>query len=215
MSLASRIKELRVNLGLTQSELAGKLNLSTNSIFKYEKGLSVPSPANLFKIASLGETTTDWLISGKSSMHSMQKTDSDEFCYIPLYDISASTGHGLLNSTEGITEHLVFRKEYITRELHSNQADLAVIIAYGDSMIPAIHTGDILLCDRKKIKNLREGIYIIRIDDDLFVKNLQRLPGRQFKIYSTNSQDHLLVDADNPNIEIIAKVVWVGKNLSD
>lgn len=62
MTLGTRIKFLRKEANITQSELAKKLNLSFGTISKYEKDeISIPSET-LLKIANIFDVTTDYLL---------------------------------------------------------------------------------------------------------------------------------------------------------
>jgi len=215
MSLAERIKEVRKTAGLSLAELAKQLGLSSSAVLKYEKDQSVPPVGKLAKIAEIGNVTLDWLWKGNHIGTQKKSTsDLDEFYFIPRYDVNAAAGHGAFNDTENIIQYMAFRKEYINSYLRSSKIDLFIITAIGDSMTPVIHTGDVLLADKRKGSQLGEGIYILKIDGTLLVKNVQRLPGGNLKIYSTNAQySPITVAVDDPNVEIIAKVVWIGKSL--
>jgi len=214
VTFADRIKEVRKKLGMTQTDLANELGLTQNSILKYEKALSSPTTENIVKIARLGGVSADWLITGETIYTPIQQVDTDEFCYIPRYDVRAAAGHGALNHSEEIIQRMAFRKEFLKRNLGSQEGSLFVITAEGDSMLPVIHTGDILLCDKGRVNSIREGVFIVRIGNTLLVKNAQVLPGNQFELYSTNKQyKPLIVDVDNSDIEIIAQVVWIGKTI--
>lgn len=50
-TLGERIKRLRKNAKLSQEELASKCSLNRNSIYKYEKGTTIPKMAQIIKIA--------------------------------------------------------------------------------------------------------------------------------------------------------------------
>ena len=60
--LNDNIKTLRTAKGMTQSELAEKLNVVRQTVSKWEKGLSVPDAGMLIKLASALGTTTETLL---------------------------------------------------------------------------------------------------------------------------------------------------------
>ena len=60
--IAENITELRKNRGMTQIELAEKLNYSDKAISKWERGESVPDISVLKTIADLFGVTVDYLI---------------------------------------------------------------------------------------------------------------------------------------------------------
>lgn len=56
-----RIKELREKKGISQQALADVLDVTQQSIYKYENGLSEPSISTLKDIANYFETTIDYI----------------------------------------------------------------------------------------------------------------------------------------------------------
>ena len=60
--LKDRLKRLRQELGLTQEELAKKLNITRKSISAYETGRATPTPEMLKVIAEFFNVTTDYLL---------------------------------------------------------------------------------------------------------------------------------------------------------
>lgn len=65
--LSKRIKELRQEKNLTQRQLAEKANTTATSISAYEKGQKTPSIEVLCNIATVLETSVDWLCGNKVS----------------------------------------------------------------------------------------------------------------------------------------------------
>ena len=57
-----RIRELRIGLSMSQSDLADRVGVAQNTISQYENGLSELSMAVLFRIAQALETTSDYLL---------------------------------------------------------------------------------------------------------------------------------------------------------
>ena len=61
---SENLKAMRKAKGYTQEELAIKLNVTRQTISKWEKGLSVPDVDFLFKIADVLETNVGTLLGG-------------------------------------------------------------------------------------------------------------------------------------------------------
>ncbi|MBQ3527353.1 MAG: helix-turn-helix transcriptional regulator [Clostridia bacterium] len=61
--VAKNIAELRRDSGLTQLQLAEKLNYSDKAVSKWESGASIPDVAVLLSIANLFGVTVDYLLS--------------------------------------------------------------------------------------------------------------------------------------------------------
>ena len=58
----ARIKMIRQMLGLKQSDIAKKLNITIQSVKNYESGIREPSIKNLIALAHVLNVTTDWLL---------------------------------------------------------------------------------------------------------------------------------------------------------
>jgi transcriptional regulator with XRE-family HTH domain len=61
-TFGSRLLALRKKKGLTQEDVAVKLNVTAQAVSKWEKDTSMPDVALLASIAKLFETTTDYLL---------------------------------------------------------------------------------------------------------------------------------------------------------
>lgn len=60
--LGGKIKELRQERGITQTELAAKLNMSKQAVSNWENDNIMPSIEMLLKIADFFGVTTDYLL---------------------------------------------------------------------------------------------------------------------------------------------------------
>ena len=60
--LAERMKNLRIEKNLKQTEVAEALGLSISAYCRYEYGQREPSPTNLVKLAKLYQVSTDYLL---------------------------------------------------------------------------------------------------------------------------------------------------------
>ena len=65
--VAARIKLLRDQRGMTQTELAKRLGITRSSVNAWEMGISVPSTQDLVELARLFKVSTDYLLGVASS----------------------------------------------------------------------------------------------------------------------------------------------------
>src|SRR3546814_3137984 len=64
------------------------------------------------------------------------------------------------------------------RDLGADPRALSIIRVEGDSMAPTLNDGDDILVDGGDAAGrLRDGIYVLRMDDALMVKRVARAPG--------------------------------------
>lgn len=76
--LSKNLLNLRKQKGLTQLELANKLNYSDKSISKWEHGDAVPDIEVLKRIADFYEVTVDYLISDNSAKPELPPTEKSK-----------------------------------------------------------------------------------------------------------------------------------------
>ena len=62
-----RIQKLRKTQGMTQEQLAGKVNISTSTLAKIERGVQSPSIDLLVELSMLLGASLDYIILGKMS----------------------------------------------------------------------------------------------------------------------------------------------------
>jgi len=60
--ISERIRLLREKNGITQTQLAKRLNITRSSVNAWEMGLAVPSTITLVAIAQTFRVSTDWLL---------------------------------------------------------------------------------------------------------------------------------------------------------
>lgn len=66
MELYERLIELRKKAGLSQEDLAEKLNISRQAVSKWEIGQSNPDIENIIMLGAIYNVTTDYILLGKS-----------------------------------------------------------------------------------------------------------------------------------------------------
>lgn len=85
-TIAKNIQKLRQERGMTQLELAEKLNYSDKSVSKWERGESLPDIIVLKAVADLFEVTLDYLVeeehSGKQFTKEIMDRNYRRNCYI-------------------------------------------------------------------------------------------------------------------------------------
>ena len=62
MTYKERIKELRLSKGLSQMQLAIKLNMSQSAIAKWELGKTEPTASAIILLAKFFNETTDYIL---------------------------------------------------------------------------------------------------------------------------------------------------------
>lgn len=133
---------------------------------------------------------------------------------IPRLSVEASAGPGALASGEDHIAQFGFDPRWLKRLTHS-PTRLSAITVRGDSMQPTLIDGDDILVDQgDAAERLRDGIYVLRVDDALLVKRLARNPANgRISIRSDNPAYPSWEDCDPANMAVIGRVIWAGRRL--
>jgi phage repressor protein C with HTH and peptisase S24 domain len=110
---------------------------------------------------------------------------------------------------------MAFQARFVRELASGDPSRLSVISVKGDSMLPTLGNGDEILVDAADAgTRLRDGIYVLRLDDALMVKRLALNPAsRRLSIKSDNPAYPSWDDCDPAAVTIIGRVVWLGRRL--
>ena len=171
MTVGDRIKLRRQELGFSQTEVADKIEVSKQTLYKYENNIVTNIPSNKIELlASLLNTTPSYLMGWNDEI---TIADSDNIIPLPTtYTVpllgEIACGKPIL--AEENIEGMVKVPEYI-------QADFA-LRCKGDSMIGArILDGDIVYIRQQP--DVDDGeIAAVLIDNEATLKRVYKMPGR-------------------------------------
>ena len=88
---------------------------------------------------------------------------------------------------------------------------IAALTVEGDSMYPALSRGDIVVCDSCGWSG--EGIYVLRMNGDGYVKRLAKRPGKIVVISDNAKYPPHEESTENESIEIVGRVHCAIKQL--
>ena len=130
--------------------------------------------------------------------------------------VRASAGPGALPVSELAHPYFAFDERWLKALTASKQSDLSLIRVEGDSMAPTLNDGDDILVDRAGCKEaLRDGIYVLRVEDSLLVKRLAVHPfGRRVTVQSDNPAYPDRPDCGLDEIHCIGRVIWAGRKIA-
>ena len=134
---------------------------------------------------------------------------------VPRLDVGASAGPGATAEDGRMLGRIAFDGQWLRRLGVGGSADLSVIRVEGDSMAPTLADGDEILVDRGDgAGRLRDGIYVLRIEEALVVKRLALSPvAGRVAVRSDNPSHPAWPDCRLDAIDLVGRVVWVGRRL--
>lgn len=138
-----------------------------------------------------------------------------ELVHVPVLDVEASAGHGALAEMESKCAQFGFDEKWLRRLTASKATGLSIITVHGDSMEPTLHDGDEVMVDLNDGQSrLRDGIYVLRMDDMLSVKRVAIEPqGKRVSVLSDNSAYPSWRGLEKRTINIVGRVLWFGRAL--
>lgn len=131
------------------------------------------------------------------------------------HPVSVSAGPGAIVNEELGKPYLAFDERWLKSLTPTSPASLSIVRVEGDSMSPTLNAGDDVLVDPgDSAERLRDGIYVLRIDDALVVKRiaLNRL-GRRVTVQSDNPAYADWPDCAPCDIDPVGRVIWSGRRI--
>jgi hypothetical protein len=135
---------------------------------------------------------------------------------IKRHPVTVSAGPGAIVTEELGKPYFAFDERWLKSLTPSAPANLSIVRVEGDSMTPTLNAGDDILVDLGDAgQRLRDGIYVLRIDDALVVKRVALNPlGRRITIQSDNAAYPDWPDCGLDEINCIGRVIWSGRRVA-
>lgn len=217
----------RAELGLSQAEVGARaFGKADNAAFQALRRGSSPSAD---KLAALCQAVGwEFYFGPPRETRRIEHVtlDGRDFTHVPLHQASLAAGGGADNEGEDVIDHLAFRRAWLKR-IGVSASNAVLARACGDSMLPSIHCGDLLLIDRSK----REIPVRPRGPQDTRPAPIYALldgTGARVKRIERPNPDLIMLLSDNPSFppeilsdtkisppNIIGKVVWWGHTNRD
>ena len=130
---------------------------------------------------------------------------------VPRLMIGASAGTGAADGVEQASADMLFPPALL-RDLGAGRVSaLSLIRVEGDSMLPTLAEGDDILVDRDDgADRLREGVYVLRLEEGLLVKRIAVGPGGAVSVVSDNPLGPRWEAVDRADLRIVGRVIWAG-----
>lgn len=212
--LAARMRQC-TELAGSGDELSRLTAIPRRTLEYYLTGEREPKVARCVEIAKAVGVDIGWLASGEGDMRRgsapAAAPDTDQYAYVPLYDARCSAGHGCWTEGARVLTMLAFTS-YSLRKKGLDVAKLSAVRVDGDSMEGLLSDGDTVMIDHSRNALEGEAVYVIRLDDHLYAKRLQRQFDGSIQIISENkAYQTMVVPREHlADLEIIGRVVWAG-----
>lgn len=208
MNLGKNIKAARLALGITQEDLATRLNLSKASISKYESGSLEPNSQTLLRISQILKISIDSLLENEQHISQSPTKPRRKGVRIPVL---GRVQAGM--PVEAMEEILDY--EEITEEMAATGEFFGLYVR-GDSMRPDFKPDDIVIVKQQPTADNGDIVVALVNGDDATIKKFKYTPNGIALIpinesyptlYYTNQQ------IEDLPVRIIGKVVELRRTL--
>lgn len=139
------------------------------------------------------------------------ETDVD-MMFVPLVEARLSAGTGSLETSADGERKYAFRSDFLHRKGSPNK--MVLMRVSGDSMEPEIKDGDVVLLDQGKTTILPGRMYAVGIEEAIYVKQIDTIPGKLILKSMNQAYPPIEVDMRGDLAEqarVIGQVLWVGR----
>lgn len=206
MTIGSRLKEERVRLGMSQTQLAALGGVGKMSQINYEKDVRSPN-GEYFSALSNAGVDIQYVITGEqtkvdpsaydkgqpSEAYSVESGASVPIADVPgpglapvnLYDVEGAAGAGRSLEQERVEGQIYFPEEQLAA-MGIGPEQVAGIKVRGDSMETTLTDGDWVLVNLGDTDFRQEGVFLLMISGERRIKRVQRLAGGALYLISDN-----------------------------
>lgn len=204
MNVGERLKKERERLGMSQTALAEIGGVGKTTQINYEKNNRSPDTGYLSALEAVGVDTYYVLTGRRAEGGSSEMVSFENALPVPMYDIEAAAGAGRLFDSETIQSTFYLPVELFEAE-GVDPAQVVGVTARGDSMGDTIRDREQVLVNRAQ--RTPDGVFLLRMDDELRLKRVQRVAGGAWLLISDNPayERELIKPEDQWRVEIIGQ----------
>jgi phage repressor protein C with HTH and peptisase S24 domain len=199
------IKAKREEKQLSQAELGRLLGVSQQHIQRFEKDYPVPVKYAA-KLAQILNIDVKELLPEELKDVSLA---NPEIVQIDVLDVRACCGNGIENFTENVIGQQMMTLPALRELTESAPENIKIIKAIGESMMPTIHTDDIVWIDISVKTPTSDGLYILCVGSDLLIRRIQINPFDNTATVIADNNKYLPIPRQNyRDINVVGKVIY-------
>lgn len=189
---------------MTQTALSKATGLSQNYISLLLNGKRDGSLESLQKLGKVfGVSVSEFLACRDLSLPEIE--------FVPKLKARPRAGTGGLE-TDGEAEGYYSFHSCFLRRKGGDKDSMRLFTVDGDSMEPTLHNGDLVMVNQKLTDISSGQIYLLRFENELMIKRLERRPAGEILIRSDNpTYDPITINPLNEGIDfqVFGRMVWL------
>jgi phage repressor protein C with HTH and peptisase S24 domain len=203
--------------------LARATGVSPSAFRKWLRGDAEPSRERLVALAQAAGVSVGWLASGEgptpllagvspSSRSAPGAARLNQHAYLLLPKRPESAAAGVESPPAvGPAEFIAFSHDWVRTEFGIEPDHLSMETAVGESMLPNIQDGDLLLVDTTENRFRSFGVYVLEVAGERLVKRVQPKLDGSLTLISDNAtyEPEHIPPEDAADITVVGRVVRI------
>lgn len=223
MQVGERIEAQLEAKGWSQSQLARRIGVSQQTIWKLVTGASSTSK-HLRTIAKELDTSEEYLLGetddptprlgdGKLAWRGPPAEAVESTVMIPQLDIGYSMGGGTVFEEYAQTALIPFPREWLRPLIGGTFGELFVARGEGDSMMPTILDSDVVIIDTAQKTIIKQDrLWCLNYGELGMIKRVRMQPDGGALIISDNPAVENFTAYDG-EVQAIGRVIWIGRRV--
>jgi phage repressor protein C with HTH and peptisase S24 domain len=226
-SILERVTQMRKARGHSERSISLAAGLSADTIRNWRRRMNTEKDPginmrSINAIAAALEVKPDWLLNGDgdstnyaaSEMKQLKILEpSSDLRHVSVYDIEASAGDGAVVTMDDPLYQIGFSHQMLSTITNAQNDELAVIRVRGDSMMPTLADGDMMLVDTTKRNTNYDGMFILRYDDVLRVKRIDFNPSTRKLWVKSDNPVYEPFEVERSDLDVVGRVVWISRRV--
>lgn len=205
MTVGERLKNLREKLGISQVDFADKINVSKQTLYKYENNIITNIPSDKIEAAaSIGNISPAYLMGWDNNVGPITNGTKHKAPGVTINVLGRVAAGVPIEAIEDVID-----TEEISAELAST-GDFFGLQIHGDSMEPRMYEGDVVIVRQQDDAESGEVIIAMVNGDEATCKRLKKYDGG-IMLLSNNPRYEPIVftneEIEEKPVRIIGKVV--------
>lgn len=217
----------------TDTELAKALGIKQGAVSAAKRSLQIP-PVWIAKVSKGFSVSADWLFYGTGPMErggtavasgpgqttgaipadappwmAPEAAPSMGYTLVPKVQARLAAGSGSLETEGEVIGYYAFKTDFLRRK--GRPQKMVLMDVAGDSMEPILLDRDTVLIDESQNAIISGGLFAVGVEQEVFVKYLDRIPGKL--VLRSKNSDYQPIEVDMngdlaASVRIIGRVVW-------
>lgn len=219
-TMADRLRARSRQLGMTAGRVAELAGINRSFVYDIMRGRSEnPNLEKLDQVAQALNVERNWLLHGIGDVDGespIMEDPMEAFVSVPSVEVTASMGGGNLVTDEVENgEPYNFQRSWIVHDLKADPANLRIMHVEGDSMMPTLQSGDVVLVDLSRKSPTPPGIFVLFDGMGLVAKRLEHIPNNdppKVRVISDNTF-YSPYERSADEVSIIGRIRWFAREI--